>query len=206
MEVMEVQRREKVDLRRDIAFLIKQAEPRGDHLQINQERVAKLSCAIGEKLGFDLDTLRGLRMAAMLHDIGMVTIPVEMLDKPHKLSDVEFDHLRKHPQTGFEMLKHVEFPWPIADIILQHHEHFDGTGYPFGLTDTEICDEAKIIAVADSVEAITAIRPYRPAAPLSEALFEIESKSGRLYDPDVVEALLRLVSNGKLYLKGCSWE
>ena len=104
------------------------------------------------------------------------------------------------------MLEHVDFPWPIADIILQHHEHFDGTGYPFGLKDSEICDEAKIIAVAYSLEAITAIRPYRPAMPLSEALFEIESKSGKYYEPDVVEALLGLVNNGHLYLKGCNWE
>ncbi|MDA1369333.1 MAG: HD domain-containing protein [Proteobacteria bacterium] len=196
------QQRVNVDLRSNIDDLIKQAEPRDTHHFDHQDRVAHLACAIGGKLSLQTQTLRGLSMAAMLHDIGMVTIPKAVFDKPSELTDSEFELLKQHPETGYNMLKAVEFPWPVAQIVRQHHEHFDGTGYPHGLTDAEILDEAKILAVADTVEAITSTRPYRPAANLKEAIEEVERRSGTYYEPDVVEAFLRLVSNGELLVNG----
>ena len=196
------QHRVNVDLRRNIDDLIKQAEPRDTHHFDHQDRVAHLACAIGEKLSLHMQTLRGLSMAAMLHDIGMVTIPESVFGKPGELTDSEFELLKQHPETGCNMLKAVDFLWPVAEIVRQHHEHFDGTGYPRGLTDAEILDEAKILAVADTVEAITSTRPYRPAANLKEAIEEVERRSGTYYEPDVVEAFLKLVSNGELQVNG----
>ncbi len=165
---MNIQRRIDLQLRQNIDELIKQAAPLNEHHFNHQDRVAQLACAIGQKLSLNVQTLRGLSVGAILHDAGMVNIPTEIFGKPTELSDAEFELLRKHPQTGYEMLKDVEFPWPIADIVLQHHEHFDGSGYPHGLVDSQILDEAKILTVADVVEAITATRPYRPAGVLQE--------------------------------------
>ena len=145
-------------------------------------------------------------MAAMLHDIGMVIMPQDLVDKPDKLSEEEFSLLRQHPQAGFDMLQHINFPWPVAEIVLQHHEHFDGTGYPNGLTEWEILDEARILLVADAVEAITTERPYRAASSLKDAVWEIASKSGILYDADVVDALTQLASSGQLTIGDSSWK
>ncbi len=203
---MTEQKRVEVGLRRDIDALIDQAKPRNPHHLNNQERVASLACALGEKPSLNVQTLRGLRMAAMLHDIGMVMIPQDMVDKPDKLSEEEFSLLRQHPQAGFDMLQHINFPWPVAEIVLQHHEHFDGSGYPNGLTEWEILDEARILLVADVVEAITTERPYRAASSLKDAVWEIANKSGTLYDPDVVDALTQLASSGQLTTGGSSWE
>lgn len=191
-----------VELRRNIDELIKRAEPRDTHHFDHQDRVTKLACAIGEKLSFNMETLRGLSVAAMLHDIGMVTIPSEIFGKSNKLSETEQAMLREHPQKGYEMLKNIQFPWHVAEIVLQHHEHFDGSGYPNGLTDSEILDEAKVLAVADAVEAITASRPYRQAASLRDAIEEIKRRRGTYYDPDVVDAFLQLVNNDSLAVSG----
>jgi len=203
---MTEQKRVDVGLRRDIDALIDQAKPRDPHYLNNQERVASLACALGEKLSLNVQTLRGLRMAAMLHDIGMVMIPQDMVDKPDKLSEEEFSLLRQHPQAGFDMLQHINFPWPVAEIVLQHHEHFDGTGYPNGLTEWEILDEARILLVADALEAITTERPYRAASSLKDAVWEIAGRSGIFYDPDVVDALTQLASSGQLTIGSSSWE
>lgn len=191
-----------IQLRRNIEELKKQAEPRDAHHFAHQDRVASLACALGQKLSLTVETLRGLNMAAILHDLGMVAVPLEIFEKTDGLTEMEFALLRNHPQVGYDMLKHVELPWPVADIVLQHHEHFDGSGYPNGLVDTQILDEAKILAVADSVEAITASRAYRPAAFLLDAVEEMEIARGTLYDPDVVDAFLDLIKAGELSIKG----
>lgn len=198
----EMQRRVDLQLRQNIDDLVKQAAPLDSHHFNHQDRVAKLACAIGQKLSLNVQTLRGLSVGAILHDVGMVNIPTEIFGKSIELSDTEFDLLKGHPRAGFEMLKDVKFPWPVAEIVLQHHEHFDGSGYPHALTDSQILDEAKILAVADVVEAITSSRSYRPAGVLQGAIDEIESRGGTYYDPDVVEAFLRLVINGKLIVNG----
>ncbi len=174
-----------------------------DELRVShQDRVSKLCCAMGEKLGLNLETLKGLRVSASLHDLGLVRVPVEVLGKTSTLTDAEVALIEQHPQTGYDLLSHVDFPWPVAEIILQHHEHFDGSGYPNGLKDEKILDEAKIICVADAVEAIISTRPFRPAANLKRAIEEMEKGRGSFYDPDAVDAFLQLISDGKLFVKG----
>jgi HD-GYP domain-containing protein (c-di-GMP phosphodiesterase class II) len=128
----------------------------------------------------------------VIHDIGKISVPAEILSKPGELRRKEFELIKDHPQTGYEILKDVEFPWPVAEIVLQHHERMDGSGYPRGLRRDEILLEARIIAVSDVVEAIASHRPYRPARGIDVALEEIEKNRGILYDPDVVDACVRL--------------
>lgn len=193
---------ENVDLRLTIDNFTKIAEV-CDALHINhQERVSQLCCAMGEKLGLNFNTLKGLRVSAVLHDLGMVHVPEEILSKTSKLTDAELALVRNHAQTGYDMLKDADFPWPVAEIILQHHEHFDGSGYPNGLVDDQIRDEAKIICVADAVEAIISARSYHPAGSLQKAIEEMEKGSGSFYDPDAVDAFLKLISDGKLTVNG----
>jgi len=163
----------------------------------HQFRVAELSYAIGKELGFSADEIQGLKVAALLHDIGKgLFVPAEILTKPGKLTHWEMALIKVHRQAGYEILKNVDFPWPVAEVIRQHHERLDGSGYPQGLKGDEILLEAKIIAVADVVEAMSSHRPYRPSLGLAAALKEIEAQKGRLYDPKVVEACLRIFSRG----------
>jgi HD-GYP domain-containing protein (c-di-GMP phosphodiesterase class II) len=131
-------------------------------------------------------------MAAVIHDIGKISVPAEILTKPGRLTHTEFELIKEHARTGYEILKDVEFPWPIAEIIYQHHERMDGSGYPRGLDGDHILIEARIIALADVVEATASHRPYRPAQGIIAALHEIKKNRGILYDPDVVDASLRL--------------
>ncbi len=193
---------ENSQLRLAIDNFVKTAETCDTRRLQHQKRVAYLCCAMGEKLGLNLAKLTGLRVSATLHDLGLVLIPDEVLSKSSNLTDTEFALVQKHPQIGYEYLKRVDFPWPIAEIILQHHEHFDGSGYPNGLVDDQILDEAKIIRVADTVEAIISTRPYRPAADLKKAIEELEKGRGSFYGPNVVDAFLQLISHGKLLVKG----
>jgi len=160
----------------------------------HQFRVADLACAIAEEFGFPEEQLRGIQMAALVHDIGKVGVPVEILNKPARLTKTEFELIHVHPRVGYDILKEIEFPWPIAQIVLQHHERLNGSGYPFGLKDVEICREARILAVADVVEAMASHRPYRPALGVEKALEEISANKGMLYDPDVVDICVRLFS------------
>lgn len=163
----------------------------------HQRRVAELSWAIAQELGLSEEQLQGLRVAALLHDIGKsLFVPTEILSKPGRLTEWEMALVKVHPQAGYEVLKKVDFPWPVAEIVLQHHERLDGSGYPQGLKGEEILFEARIIAVADVVEAMSSHRPYRPALGVDKALEEIESQKGRLYDPQVVEACWRVFSRG----------
>ena len=156
----------------------------------HQRRAASLACAIATEMQLPLDTLEGIHMAGVIHDIGKVSVPAEILSKPGRLSFKEFELIKDHPQIGYEILKDVTFPWPIATIILQHHEKLDGSGYPQGLAGDEICIEARILTVADVVEAIASYRPYRPGLGISAALEEISRNRSKLYDPQVVDACL----------------
>jgi HD-GYP domain-containing protein (c-di-GMP phosphodiesterase class II) len=158
----------------------------------HERRVAAIAVAIGAELGFDADQLEGLQVAGQLHDIGKITIPSEILSKPGRLSAIEFQLIQGHPQASYEVLKGVAFPWPVAQIVLQHHERVNGSGYPLGLRGGEILLKARIMAVADVVEAMSSHRPYRPGLGIDRALSEIEQGSGSLYDVVVASACLRL--------------
>jgi PAS domain S-box-containing protein/putative nucleotidyltransferase with HDIG domain len=158
----------------------------------HQRRVAQLAGAMAQEMGFSSEGVRVVRIAGLVHDIGKVCIPSEILSKPGQLSKIEFSLIETHCQVGHDILKTVQFPWPIADMVIQHHERIDGSGYPSGLHEDEILMEARILAVADVVEAMTSHRPYRPAPGIDEALEEISRNSGRLYDADAVYACLKL--------------
>jgi len=158
----------------------------------HERRVGEISAAIGGELGFDARRTEGLRVAGYLHDIGKITIPREILAKPGKLSPIEFQLIQGHAQASYDVLKDVEFPWPVAEVALQHHERLDGSGYPQGLKGEAILLEARIMAVADVVEAMSSHRPYRPGLGIDKALAEIERGSGTIYDPVVAEACLKL--------------
>ena len=142
--------------------------------------------------------IEGLHFAALLHDIGKITVPSEYLAKPTKLSVEERTIIRCHPLVGYEILKNIHFPWPVADIVYQHHEHLDGSGYPQGLTDEAILMEAKILTVADVVESMSSHRPYRPSMGITAALDEIRSGKGTLYHAQSVEACLQLIADKKI--------
>jgi len=167
-------------------------EMRDPYTAGHQRRVTKLAVAIATEMGLPEEKVEGLRVAATVHDIGKINVPAEILSKPAKLNEVEFNLVKLHSQAGYDILKGVEFPWPIAPIVLQHHERLDGSGYPQGLKSEDILFEAKILAVADVVEAMASHRPYRPALGIGQALDEISHKSGILYDSEVVDACFRL--------------
>ena len=158
----------------------------------HQKRVAQLAVAIGRELGFSLNRLEGLRVAGLLHDIGKIAVPTEILSKPGGLNSLECEFVRSHCQIGFDLLKNIDFPWPVLQAILQHHERMNGSGYPLGLKDTDIILEAKILGVADVVEAMICARPYGPPQGIDRALEEIHQKTGILYDPEVVTECLKL--------------
>jgi HD-GYP domain-containing protein (c-di-GMP phosphodiesterase class II) len=161
----------------------------------HQQRVAKLAVAIATKLSLPANEIHGLYLAGIVHDVGKINIPAEILNKPGKLSKPEFQLIQGHVQAGYDIIKGVDFPWPIAEMIRQHHERLDGSGYPQGLKADEILKEAKILAVADVVEAMMSHRPYRPALGLDAALSEIEKNKSRLYDPKVVDACHQVFLN-----------
>ena len=167
-------------------------ERRDPFVSGHQKRVAQLAVAIAEELGSDAFSVEGIRIAALLHDVGKVAIPAEILCKPGDLSRAEQSIVRTHPLIAHRILKRVEFPWPVADAILQHQERADGSGYPAGLKGREILYQARILAVADTVEAMLTHRPYRQAHTLETVLAELERTKGGAYDPDVADACLRL--------------
>ncbi len=175
-----------------INVLVSVLESRDPYTAGHQSRAANLACAIAAEMGLDKDKIEGLRLAGSIHDIGKLSVPAEILTKPTKLSDLEFSLIKAHSQNGYEMLRHVESPWPLAKIVHQHHERMDGSGYPGNLQADEILMEARILAVADVVEAMASHRPYRPSLGIDVALEEIERKKGTLYDSNVTDACLRL--------------
>lgn len=158
----------------------------------HEKRMTELAVAIGTELKFDSDRLQGLKLAAMVHDIGMMQLPAEILMRPRKLTEQEFALVKLHAQNGYEILRTVHFPWPLADIVSQHHENFDGSGYPQGLTGQQILLEARILRVADSMEAMLSHRPFRRAYDLDHALASLEKAKGKAYDPQVADACVRL--------------
>lgn len=167
-------------------------EKRDPYTSRHEKRVAQLACAIARKMRLSEDQIEGIRVTSYLHDIGKMEVPAEILSKPTRLTDIEFSLIKEHAQTGYEILKEVEFPWSVAQIVLQHQERLDGSGYPNGLKGKEIMLEARILAVADTIEAMSSHRPYRPALGLDMALKEITQKKGIFYDPAVVDACLTL--------------
>ena len=172
-------------------------ETRDPYTAGHQRRVTELAVAIAEEMGLDQDTIDGTRAAGLLHDIGKMAIPAEILSKPSTLSEMEHALIQSHPQAAFDILHGVTFPWPIAEIVLQHHERMDGSGYPHGLTGDDILIEARILAVADTVEAMASHRPYRAALGIDAALTVIHEQRAVQYDADVADACLRLFAEGR---------
>ena len=167
-------------------------EMRDSYTAGHQRRVTQLACAIAKKMDFSENQTNALRLAGLIHDIGKIRVPSEILTNPDGLSEAEFNMIKMHPLVGYEILSTIEFPWPIAQIVYQHHERMDGSGYPSGLSGEDILLEARILAVADVVEAMSSHRPYRPALGIDKALSEITQKKGVLYDANVVNACLWL--------------
>ena len=159
----------------------------------HEVRVAQLACAAAERLGWSMDRIEGLRLGAYVHDIGKITIPSEILNKPGQLTEAEFRLIKTHPALSYEMLCNIPFPWPIAEIAYQHHERIDGSGYPRGLKGDQICEEAKLLGVADVIEAMCSHRPYRPGLGLEAALAEVRDGAGSRYDTSYVEACAAVV-------------
>ncbi len=172
--------------------IAKLVETRDPYTAGHQVRVAELAYAIAQELGLPSERKDAIKFAAMIHDIGKISIPTEILSKPGRLSELEFRLIKNHPLSAYEILENIDFPWPIAQTVLQHHERTDGSGYPGGLRGEEILLEAKILAVADVVEAMSSDRPYRPGLGLNRALDEIQDKTGTFFDKTVTQACLTL--------------
>jgi len=206
METLKKKRDElHASLEETVASLASTAEKRDPYTAGHQQRVDQLACAIARELGLSDQQIEGLHIAALLHDIGKITLPSEYLAKPTRLSQEEKAVIRCHPNVGYEILKTIHFPWPVADIVYQHHEHLDGSGYPRGLTDEDILLEAKILAVADVVEAMSSHRPYRPALGITRAIEEIKDGRAIRYHAASVDACLRLIEEKKIEFVSGDW-
>jgi len=179
-------------LRNTIEALSGTMELRDPYTTGHQKKVSRLATAVARELGVGQLAIDGIYMAAIVHDLGKVGVPTEILTKPTVLDENEFAIIKTHSRIGYDILKNIDFPWPVAQAVLEHHERINGSGYPAGLREDVICFEAKIIAVADVVEAIASDRPYRPGLGLDKALEEIEKNKGTLFDPLSVEACIRL--------------
>lgn len=176
-------------------------ESRDPYTAGHQQRVADLARAIALKLGIDSNESQGIHMAGMVHDLGKLSLPAEILSKPSKLTELEFALIKCHVENGYQIVKDIEFPWPIARMVLEHHERLDGSGYPQGLNREGILVESRILAVADVVEAMASHRPYRPAQGLDVALGEVDAHKGGKYDEDVVKACLQLFQEKSFWLE-----
>jgi putative nucleotidyltransferase with HDIG domain len=172
-------------------------EKRDPYTAGHQERVAHLAGSMARTMDLGAEQVKGLGMAAHIHDIGKIRVPSEILSKPGQLSDIEFALIKTHPKVGYDILRPIEFPWPVAEMVYQHHEKMDGSGYPRGLSGKEILLEAKIIAVADVVEAMAFHRPYRAALGVDKALTEVVRGKGRFFDPEVVKACLAVFKGSR---------
>ena len=182
----------RTSLEATVGAIANTVEMRDPYTAGHQQRVARLAMAMARELHLSEHQILGLYLAGIIHDVGKINVPAEILNKPGTLSDIELQLIRTHAQTGYDIVKGVDFPWPIAAMILQHHERIDGSGYPAGLTGETILPEAKILAVADVVEAMMSHRPYRPALGVDAALAQIEKGKGRLFDPAAVDACRNL--------------
>jgi HD-GYP domain-containing protein (c-di-GMP phosphodiesterase class II) len=184
-----------------IQVLSATTEMRDPYTAGHHRRSADLARAIGREMGLPEDQVEGLRLAGTIHDVGKIGIPADILSKPTRLSEIEFSLIQSHSQIGYDILAGIEFAWPIAKIVNQHHERMDGSGYPQGLKNGDILLESRILAVADVIEAMASHRPYRPSLGIEAALKEIEDKKGVLYDPAVVTACLALFRENRYVLK-----
>lgn len=197
-------------LRRNMGAIIQAIsttiEKRDPYTAGHQRRVTKLCRAIATRMGFDWERIQGLRMAAAIHDLGKINIPSAILNKPGPISEHEMAIIQMHPYTGYEILKDIQFPWPLAETIYQHHERLDGSGYPRHLKGDQILLEARILAVADVVESISSFRPYRPELGMEAALAEIESNKGVLYDSSVVEICTSLIKMNGFDYETKAWQ
>lgn len=175
-----------------IQAMARTVESRDPYTAGHQRRVADLAVAIAIEMNIPKNQITGLRMGGMIHDLGKISVPAEILSKPGRLTEIEFALVKTHPRIGYDIIADIEFPWPVAQMVLQHHEKMNGSGYPQGLSGKDILLEARILCVADVTEAMASHRPYRPALGIDKALDEISKNKGIFYDPEVVDALLRL--------------
>jgi len=189
-------------LEQSIEVVAGTVEARDPYTAGHQRRVCELAVAIAREMGLPEEKIHGIQLAATIHDLGKIRVPAEILAKPGKLTDVEFMLIKVHPQAGYDILKDVDFPWPIADIVLQHHERMDGSGYPQGLKGGQTLLESRIMAVADVVEAMASHRPYRAALGIEAALKEIERGRGSAYDAAVADACRKLFREGRFAFQG----
>lgn len=173
-----------------VTVIVNIMEVRDPYTANHQRRVAQIGGTIAQEMGADLEFVEGIRVMGLLHDLGKIAIPSAILSKPGKLSQQVMDLVKMHPQVGHNILMQLKFPWPVALAVVQHHERLDGSGYPFGLLGPDIILEARILAVADVVEAMSSHRPYRPARSLEAAMEEISAHRGTLYDLQVADACM----------------
>jgi putative nucleotidyltransferase with HDIG domain len=186
------ERRLKENLLESVSAVAAMVELRDPYTAGHQRNVAQLATAIARELGLPEETIEGIDLAAVVHDVGKISVPTDILTKPGKLSEAEFSLIKEHPERGYEVLKGIDFPWPIARTVQQHHERQDGSGYPDGLRGNDILPQARILAVADVIEAMATNRPYRLGLGIDTALQEVEKGRGKQFDPDVVDAALKL--------------
>ncbi len=191
---LDMARQELIDtLEQTVAMLSRAIEMRDPYTDGHQKRVSLLAVAIAEEMGLPPKIITGIRLGSLIHDVGKIRVPAEILSTPRRLSPIEMEIIKTHPQAGYDILAGVAFPWPVARLVLEHHERLDGSGYPNGLAGDAICLEARISAVADVVETMTSHRPYRPALGIETAVDEIKKNRGTLYDPEVVDCCLKVL-------------
>jgi len=175
-----------------IKAIARTVETRDAYTAGHQRRTTEIARAIAFEMGLSKQLIDGIRMAGVIHDLGKISVPAEILSKPGQISKSEMSLIKQHPHAGYEILKGIDFKWPVADIVLQHHERLNGSGYPYNLQGDQILLEARVIGVADVIEAMASHRPYRPALGLDDAFEEITMNRGIMYDPDVVDASIDL--------------
>jgi putative two-component system response regulator len=176
-----------------IGLLARAIEMRDPYTDGHQKRVSLLAVAIAEEMGVSPDRINGIRLGSLVHDVGKIRIPAEILTSPRNLTHIEMDIIKTHSQAGYDILAGATFPWPVAQMVLEHHERMDGSGYPNHLSGEAICLEARIICVADVVESMASFRPYRPALGIDVALDEIRKNRGMLYDENVVDCCISVM-------------
>jgi putative nucleotidyltransferase with HDIG domain len=184
-----------------VDVITKTVESRDPYTAGHQKNVADIATEIAKFMGLKRDVVEGVKLAGQIHDLGKIGIPAEILNKPGRISEIEFALIKTHSQIGYDILKNIDFPWPVADIVLQHHEKINGSGYPNGLKGEEILIEAKIIAVADVLEAMASHRPYRAALGLEVAFAELGKHKGTLFDEEIVEACILIFKDKGFRLK-----
>jgi|GEM_PF-1908823 len=183
-----------------VRAIAKIVEARDPYTSGHQERVSALAAAIAEDMGLDPDVAAGIRVAGLVHDVGKINVPSEILTKPRHLTPEEFELVKLHPEVARDILSGIDFPWPVTEYVVQHHERLDGSGYPHGLSGEAIAIGSRVLAVSDVVEAMSSHRPYKVAAGLEAALDEIQQNKGVLYDADVVDSCVRVFVEGRFVL------